>query len=95
MSLPLAINLILIRINHIIFLDIKMDKIDGIETAKRIREVEENTYIVFVTAFIEYSLEGYNIPVGITSFELSKFMPENFKSSLPSIDEIENEFKDK
>lgn len=43
----------------------------------------------------KYSLEGYNIPVGITSFELSKFMPENFKSSLPSIDEIENEFKDK
>lgn len=45
----------------IIFLDIKMDKIDGIETAKRIREIAKNTYIVFVTAFIEYSLEGYKV----------------------------------
>lgn len=45
----------------IIFLDIKMDKIDGIETAKRIREVARDTYIVFVTAFIEYSLEGYKV----------------------------------
>lgn len=46
---------------NIIFLDIKMDKVDGIETAKRIREAAKNTYIVFVTAFIEYSLEGYKV----------------------------------
>lgn len=45
----------------IIFLDIKMDKIDGIETARRIREIAIDTYIVFVTAFIEYSLEGYKV----------------------------------
>lgn len=45
----------------VIFLDIKMDRIDGIETAKRIREAAMDTYIVFVTAFIEYSLEGYKV----------------------------------
>lgn len=45
----------------IIFLDIKMDKLDGIETAKRIREVSKDTYIVFVTAFIEYCMEGYKV----------------------------------
>ena len=42
----------------------------------------------------KYSLENYNIPIGISSFELLQFMPENFKSSLPSIEEIENELKD-
>lgn len=45
----------------VIFLDIKMDKVDGIETARRIREAAVDTYIVFVTAFIEYSLEGYKV----------------------------------
>lgn len=38
-----------------------MNKLDGIETAKRIRAVAANTDIVFVTAFIEYFLEGYKV----------------------------------
>lgn len=45
----------------IIFLDINMKELDGIETAKQIREVTKDTYIVFVTAFITYSLEGYKV----------------------------------
>lgn len=45
----------------IIFLDINMDQVDGIETAKRIREYGSQAYIVFVTAFITYALEGYKV----------------------------------
>lgn len=45
----------------IIFLDINMKEIDGIETAKAIRKVTKNVYIVFVTAFINYALEGYKV----------------------------------
>jgi hypothetical protein len=30
-------------------------------------------------------------PIGISEYKLSKFLPENFKSSLPSIEEIERE----
>lgn len=45
----------------IIILDINMDELDGIETAKRIRESGSNAYIVFVTAFITYALEGYKV----------------------------------
>lgn len=45
----------------IIFLDISMDKIDGIATAKKIRELSLEVYIVFVTAYINYSLEGYKV----------------------------------
>lgn len=39
----------------------------------------------------QYALEMTNIPLGISEYELSKLVPENFKSSLPSIEEIENE----
>ena len=45
----------------VIFLDISMDEIDGIETAKRIHAMSEDVYIVFVTAYYKYSLEGYKV----------------------------------
>jgi hypothetical protein len=42
----------------------------------------------------EYSLAGINNPIGISNWEneISKFLPEDFKSSLPSIEDIEKEF---
>ncbi|MDR0332422.1 MAG: PDDEXK nuclease domain-containing protein [Dysgonamonadaceae bacterium] len=40
---------------------------------------------------VKYSLKSSNQPIGISEYDLSKLMPEDFKSSLPSIDEIENE----
>ena len=39
----------------------------------------------------QYSLESSNQPIGISEYTLSKLIPENFKSSLPSIEEIERE----
>ena len=38
-----------------------MEGMDGITTAKKIRERGINSYIVFVTAYIDYSLEGYKV----------------------------------
>ena len=38
----------------------------------------------------QYALEGYNLPLGISEYELSKLIPEEFKSSLPTIEEIES-----
>ena len=43
------------------FLDINMDELDGIETAQKIREVSKDIFIVFVIAFINYTLEGYKV----------------------------------
>lgn len=45
----------------IVFLDINMDELDGMETAQKIREVSKDIFIVFVTAFINYTLEGYRV----------------------------------
>ncbi len=43
----------------------------------------------------QYALETVNVPLGISSYELSSLIPENFKYSLPSIEEIENELNNK
>ena len=45
----------------IVFLDISMEEVDGIQAAQRIRSFHSDTYIVFVTAFIDYALEGYKV----------------------------------
>ncbi len=39
----------------------------------------------------EYSLENYNIPIGISSYELNKILPIELKTSLPTIEELEKE----
>lgn len=46
---------------HIVFLDINMKDMDGIETARNLRYMCKDTFVVFVTAFINYTLEGYKV----------------------------------
>lgn len=41
----------------------------------------------------QYALEAYNQPIGISEYQLSKLYPADFKSSLPTIDEIEKELR--
>lgn len=41
----------------------------------------------------QYSLEGYNLPIGISQYQLEKLLPANFKSTLPTIEEIETKLK--
>ncbi|NLJ82317.1 MAG: DUF1016 domain-containing protein [Bacteroidales bacterium] len=42
---------------------------------------------------VKYALENSTQPIGVSEYELSKIIPENYKSALPSIEEIENELK--
>lgn len=42
-----------------------------------------------------YSLESSSQPIGISEYTLSELLPEDFKSSLPSIEEIERELNHK
>jgi predicted nuclease of restriction endonuclease-like (RecB) superfamily len=43
---------------------------------------------------VQYALENMNQPIGISEYNLSKLLPENFKSALPSIEDIEKLIKD-
>lgn len=45
----------------IIFLDVNMKELDGLETARKIRKLSRNIFLVFVTAFVKYSPEGYKV----------------------------------
>ena len=40
----------------------------------------------------EYALRGINKAIGVSEYELTQSLPENLKSSLPAIEDIEKEF---
>ena len=42
----------------------------------------------------EFALRDLNKPIGISEFNLTEIVPEELKSSLPTIEEIEKEFND-
>lgn len=43
----------------------------------------------------EYALKDINKPIGISEYELIKAIPEDLKSNLPTVEEIENEMEEK
>lgn len=45
----------------LIFLDIHMKYQDGMSTAKKIRQLDPNVIIVFITALAQYAIEGYKV----------------------------------
>lgn len=44
-----------------VFLDIEMPLMDGMETAERLRQTDENVAIVFVTNMAQYAIKGYRV----------------------------------
>ena len=72
-----------VAVNHILKTD-RDDKTIGILICKDKNDV-----------LVRYALESSSEPLGISSFELSKLIPENFKGSLPTIEELENELKER
>ncbi len=45
----------------ILLLDIQMGQINGMDTARKIRELDDKVEIIFITSLIEYVLEGYEV----------------------------------
>ena len=45
----------------IYFLDIQMEKMNGVETAKKLRESDEESVIVFITGAKEYVFEAFDV----------------------------------
>lgn len=46
---------------NIIFLDIEMPFMNGIEAAKKIRETNKNSTIIFITNMAKYAVKGYEV----------------------------------
>ena len=49
------------RTYDLVFLDIEMPQMDGITLAKRLRAMNGEVPIVFLTSHLEYALEGYEV----------------------------------
>lgn len=46
---------------NVIFLDIDMGKYNGLEIARRVRALQLDTILIFVTNYVEFSPEGYEV----------------------------------
>ena len=67
----------------IVFLDINMEELDGIKVAREIRRYSADVYIVFVTAYVKYSVEGYKV-------DAIRYILKNGDSLKESMDECLN-----
>ena len=45
-------------------------------------------------AEVDYALKNINQPIGVSDFKISSAIPEELKSKLPTIEDIEREFDD-
>jgi predicted nuclease of restriction endonuclease-like (RecB) superfamily len=43
----------------------------------------------------EYTLRNVNAPIGVSEYELTRALPDSLKSSLPTVEEIEERFEEK
>ena len=45
----------------VLFLDVEMKHLDGMETARRVRELDKDVIIVFITNMAQYAIGGYAV----------------------------------
>lgn len=64
----------------LVFLDIEMGDVDGLETARRLREADESLQLVFVTGYADYVFDGYS--VGALGYLMKPPKPEQLDALL-------------
>lgn len=64
----------------LVFLDIEMGELDGMETARRLREADEGLQLVFVTGYTDYVFDGY--AVGALGYLMKPPKPEQLDGVL-------------
>ena len=62
------------------FLDIEMPVMNGIELARRLKEVDENIRIMFVTAFEQYALQAFGVDA--VGYLLKPYLSEDIDKQL-------------
>lgn len=63
-----------------VFLDIEMGELDGMETARRLRAADEGLQLVFVTGYTDYVFDGYS--VGALGYLMKPPRPERLDEVL-------------
>ncbi len=64
----------------LIFLDLEMDELNGLETARRLRAMDEGLQLVFVTGHADYVFDGYS--VGALGYLMKPVKPEQLSGVL-------------
>lgn len=64
----------------IIFLDIEMNGVNGIETAKKIRNDHQKSIIIFITAYCDFVFQGYEVKA--LNYILKPYKPEKIADVL-------------
>lgn len=64
----------------VLFLDIVMERSNGLEVARRVREADERVVIVFVTEAVQYALEGYTVQA--SDFLVKPLYYTSFRSAM-------------
>ena len=74
---------------HLIFLDIELPGITGMETAQNLRESNYKGQIIFLTAHTEYVFEGYHVRA--LDYIMKPILPEKLENCLlPVLNELES-----
>ena len=64
----------------LIFLDMKMGELSGMETAHRLRQADASVQLVFVTSYTDYVFDGYS--VGALGYLIKPSKPEALEEIL-------------
>lgn len=70
----------------LIFMDISMEKLDGLRSAKRLRETDEKVIIVFITSLAKYAVRGYE--VNALDFMIKPVVYEHFALDMKKAERI-------
>ncbi|HOK63298.1 MAG TPA: response regulator, partial [Soehngenia sp.] len=77
-----------LKLNHslkpdVIFLDIKMPTLDGIEVAKIINDLKDKPELIFLTAYDDYAVNSYEFDV--IDYLLKPISEERFEKSIQKL----------
>lgn len=81
---PKTITEQMARRMDLVFLDIDMGRVNGLQLARKLREVRKDSILIFVTNYGEYAAEGYEVSAFrfLPKLRLDEKLPDYFNKAL-------------